>query len=100
MELQLRCISLQSSHLNHTCFLQEVQSEHVVSDVLCVLDHACDRMHDVDQIVTLIVNFVNFGATLRELTCKCKLDHILDYFWVRLVAHFEDIFLVDFLVEA
>ena len=56
-------------------------------------------MDDVDQVIAFIVNFVNFGATLGELAGKCKFDDILDYFWVRLITHLEDIFFVDYLVE-
>ena len=56
-------------------------------------------MNDVDQIITFIVYFVNFGATFRELSRKCELDDILDYFRVRLIAHLEDIFPINNLVE-
>ena len=57
-------------------------------------------MHDIDQVIAFVVHFVNFGATFGELTLECKFDDSLDYFWVRLVADFEDILFGDLLVKA
>lgn len=69
-------------------------------DILSVLDHARQRVHDIDKIVAFIIHFVNFGATFGEIAFECILDANLNDFRVWLVADFEDVLFVDDLVEA
>ena len=99
MQLQLRCVSFQCSHLDNACFLKVIETEHIILDVFGILNHTSKRVHDIHEIVAFIVDLVNFGATFGELAFKCESNDVLNYLWVRLVANFKDIFFVDLLIE-
>ena len=57
-------------------------------------------MNNVDQVVALIEDFVNFGAAFTKFPAQCVFDAVRDDFRVRLVAHSEDIVLGNNVVES
>jgi len=57
-------------------------------------------VNNVDQVVALIEDFVNFGAAFTKFPAQCVFDAVRDDFGVRLVAHSEDIVLGDNVVES
>ena len=99
MQLQLRSVSFQCPHLNDACLFQVVETKHIILNVLSVLNHPCQRVYDIYEIVAFIEHFVNFGATFRELSFESELNDLLNDFWMRLVTHFENVLLVNYFFE-
>jgi len=57
-------------------------------------------VNNVNQVIALIEDFVNFGAAFAEFPAQCTLYAVRDDFGVRLIANSEDIVSGDNVVEA
>ena len=57
-------------------------------------------MNDVDQVVALIEDFVNFGTRCTEIGSECMSDGVLHNLWVWLVTDTEYIVPGNHVIEA
>ena len=100
MQLQLACVAFECAHFHDTCFLEEAQSKNVIAYIAGVLDLTSESMHNVDQVVALIVNFINFRAASTVLALHRVLYRTRDDFWMRLITHSEHVLLRYDVIEA
>ena len=91
MQLQLACVAFECAHFHDTCFLEEAESKHVIAYVASVLDLTSESMHNVDQVVALIEDFIDFRAASTVLALHCVLYRTRDDLWMRLVTHSEHV---------
>lgn len=97
--MQLRAAALQCPHLDYACFFEHHESQIVILDVVCVLENAGNRAHNVYHVVALVKYCVHFSAGTRKITSQTMPHHVVNRLWVRLITDFEYVVLGDLLIE-
>ena len=100
MELELRIISLQGLHFNYTCLLQHRQTQIVILNIFSVLQHTGDSTNYVNQVVSLVIYFINFCTCLGKSTFEAEFHYILYSVWVWLVTNFKHVILCYLFIKS
>jgi hypothetical protein len=89
MQLQLRIVTFKCTHLDYRALFQVVKAKTVVLNLVSVLDYSGNRAYDIDYVVALIVDLVDFVASHRKLAFQAGFNYVPYEFWVRLVTNLE-----------
>ena len=100
MQLQLRIVTFKCTHLDYRALFQVVKAKTVVLNLVSVLDYSGNRAYDIDYVVALIVDLVDFVASHRKLAFQAGFNYVPYEFWVRLVTNLENVILSYLPVEA
>ena len=89
-------VALQGSHFDEGGFFEVVEAELLTGEFLHVLHHSGQSVNEIDNVIALIENDIDIGASLCEPGSEALFDDVLHQIRMWLIAHLENVVLRDF----